>query len=58
MFYLILESAKYQAIFQTVFLLQFLENLDKLMYNSYEGTATSLPSYMRVCPVFVKHHFI
>lgn len=33
---------------QAVLLLHFLENLEKLMYNAYEGTATSLPPAIRV----------
>jgi len=48
-FYLI--DSKYLLIHQAVLLLQFLEDLEKLMYNAYEGTANSLPPCVRVCEI-------
>lgn len=38
-----------------VLLLQYLENLEKLMYNAYEGCANALTSPPKVC---VRHHFV
>ena len=35
-------------VHQAVLLLQFLEHLEKLLYNAYEGCASSLPPAIRV----------
>ncbi|XP_066926510.1 serine/threonine-protein kinase SMG1-like [Clytia hemisphaerica] len=48
------DCSKYLVIHQAVLLLQFLEDLEKLMYNAYEGTATSLPQYMRPVRTFFR----
>ncbi len=34
-------------------LLQFLENLEKLMYNAYEGCASALTAPPKVCPLYI-----
>ena len=36
---------------QSILLLQFLENLEKLMYSAFEGSAFSLPLSLRVSGV-------
>ena len=42
------ESKPYVNHLQSVLLLQFIENLEKLMYNGYEGCVVGLPSPPKV----------
>ena len=44
----------YSAQVRPVLLLQYLEHLEKLMYNAYEGSAVALPSIPKVyCLIFI-----
>ena len=42
------ESKPYVSHLQSVLLLQFIENLEKLMYNGFEGCVVGLPSPPKV----------
>lgn len=48
------ETSNHMYVQQAVLLLHFLENLEKLMYNAYEGTATSLPPAIRAVRTFFR----
>ena len=44
----LLADSDHMKLRQSMLLLQFLENLEKQMYNAFEGSAVSLPQSMRV----------
>lgn len=43
----------YTVHLRAVLLLQFMEHLDKLMYNAYEGSCVTLPPVPKVRPEFM-----
>lgn len=47
-------SRQHELVKVTLLLLQFIEKLEKLMYNAYEGTATSLPPSIRPVRTFFR----
>ena len=43
----------YTVHLRAVLILQFMEHLDKLMYNAYEGSCVTLPPVPKVCDFIV-----